>query len=176
MRRLSPYLALLALPLAPLPALAQEHAEPRCDIIRPAFPPELSGWSTRSALAAGKSTRSAPVMVVGRGIDLRLAAAGSVTPPVTPKKLAEAGDTAGLALFQITRAGTYRVALGGPAWIDVVRAGKALPSTAHAHGPMCTGIRKIVDFRLRPGRYVLQLTGTQAPTIPVLIAHAGRAA
>ena len=72
-------------------------------------------------------------------------------------------------MFQVARAGTYRVALGTSAWIDVVRAGRALPSQAHGHGPACTGIRKIVDFRLTPGRYVLQLSGTMATTLPVLI-------
>lgn len=166
------FLAVSVLMLAPSPALAQDqHAEPRCDTIRPAFPPELSAWSTRTALSAGTNTRTAPVIVVGRGVDLRLSPADGVATAVPAARPAEGGDTAGLALFQVTRGGTYRVALGGAAWIDVVRAGRTLPSVAHGHGPICTGIRKIVDFRLTPGRYVLQLSGSAAAALPVLIAR-----
>ena len=60
----------------------------------------------------------------------------------------------------------------GNAWVDVVRAGRALASSAHGHGPACTGIRKIVDFRLQPGRYVLQVSGGTSASVPVLIARA----
>ncbi|MGJ3630031.1 hypothetical protein AB5I41_31865 [Sphingomonas sp. MMS24-JH45] len=79
---------------------------------------------------------------------------------------------AGLAMFQVARPGTYRIALGTPAWIDVVRAGQPLAAMAHGHGPACSGIRKIVDFRLRPGRYVLQVSGGGTSPVPIMIVHA----
>lgn len=159
--------------LAATPAFAQDPAtDPGCMTVRPAFPAGFGGWSVRTPLTAGASTRSAPVLVIGRGVDLRLTGAERTTPAAAPQKPTEPGATAGLALFQVTRAGTYRIALGSAAWIDVVRSGKPVASAAHGHGPACTGIRKIVDFRLTPGRYVLQLTGTQAPSVPVLIARA----
>jgi hypothetical protein len=71
--------------------------------------------------------------------------------------------------IQVTRPGTYRVALGQKAWIDVVRGRAGVASSAHAMGPRCTGVAKLVDFPLRPGRYVMQLTGAPAPTLPATI-------
>lgn len=162
----------LAALLCATPALAQDPAtDPRCATVRPAIPAELSRWGQRTMLVAGTSTRSAPVLVIGQAADLRLTAADRVTVAAPPGRSAEAGSTAGLVLFQVARAGTYRVALGEAAWIDVVRAGRALPSKAHGHGPTCSGIRKIVDFRLVPGRYVLQIAGTPAAAVPVMIAR-----
>lgn len=173
----------LLLPLliaaAPPPAAApqeQPAAEATCATARPAFPVGFEGWSVRTPLDAGAGARSAPVIVVGRAAELRLVSFDRLTPAVAPARVAEPGSSGGMALFQVTRPGTYRVALGGPAWIDVARAGRSLPAAAHGHGPSCTGIRKMVDFRLSPGRYILQLTGAAAVTMPVMIAHARRAA
>ncbi|MEH3047056.1 hypothetical protein [Sphingomonas adhaesiva] len=170
MRFLLPFLPLLLLP-ATLAAAQDAATDPRCATVRPAIPVELARWSQRTALAAGTSTRSAPVLVIGQATDLRLAPVERVTVAAQPGRTTDAGGTAGLALFQVARAGTYRVALGEAAWIDVIRAGRALPSRAHGHGPMCSGIRKIVDFRLVPGRYVLQIAGTQSGAVPVMIAR-----
>lgn len=142
-----------------------------CAAARPAFPIGFEGWSTRTAFDAGSGTRTAPVIQVGRAAELRLVSFDRLAPATAPGRSADAGSNAGMALFQVARAGTYRIALGAPAWIDVVRAGRALPAAAHGHGPACTGIRKMVDYRLSPGRYILQLTGAQATTLPVMIAH-----
>ncbi|WP_246616645.1 hypothetical protein [Sphingomonas yunnanensis] len=168
-------LLVAAAPIAQAPE-AEPTTDQRCAVSRPPLPAGLTGWSRRAPLAAGTSTRSAPVIVVGHGADLRLAPADQVTPAVTPQREPDTGETAGLALFQVAHPGTYRVALGDAAWIDVVRAGRALTASAHSHGPACTGIRKMVDFRLEPGRYVLQLSGTKAASLPVMIARAPRVA
>ncbi|PZQ60427.1 MAG: hypothetical protein DI544_08410 [Sphingomonas taxi] len=175
---MSPALLLpLLLAAAPLPPQdAAVAADASCATTRPAWPAGLETWGTREPLAAGASARNAPVIVIGRAAELRLVALDRVTVAAPPARAVEPGTSAGLALFQVTEPGTYRVALGAPAWIDVVRAGRTLPSVAHGHGPMCTGIRKIVDFRLTPGRYVLQLTGAQATALPVMIARSRRAA
>lgn len=71
--------------------------------------------------------------------------------------------------FSIARAGVYQVGLSNGAWIDVVRGGKALESVAHGHGPLCTGLRKIVDFRLARGNYTLQLAAMPEATIKVMV-------
>lgn len=175
---MTPALLLPLLIAAAPPPAPQEQPTPdaTCATIRPAFPVGFEGWSVRTPLDAGAGTRSAPVLVVGRAAELRLVSFDRLTPAVTPARIAEPGSSGGMALFQVTRPGTYRVALGGPAWIDVVRAGRSLPAAAHGHGPSCTGIRKMVDFKLSPGRYILQLTGASAVTLPVMIAHARRAA
>ena len=68
-------------------------------------------------------------------------------------------------------AGTYRVALSSGAWIDLVRDGEPVASTAHGHGPNCTGVRKMVDFPLTPGRYTLQLGANGEAEMRVLVAR-----
>ncbi|VXD04163.1 homogentisate 1,2-dioxygenase [Sphingomonas sp. 8AM] len=164
----------LSLLLASAPFSAQDlpAPEPSCNALRPALPVGFEGWSTRVALEAGAATRHAPVLAVGRAAELRLVPLDRLAPAAPPTRDLGTGTNAGVALFQVTRPGTYRIALGGPAWIEVVRGGRPLPATAQGHGPACSGIRKIVDYRLAPGRYVLQLTGAATNTLPVLIAPA----
>jgi hypothetical protein len=73
----------------------------------------------------------------------------------------------------LQKCGTYRVALDAPAWIDMIEDGKPIDSTAHSRGPECSGIRKIVDFSLKPGDHVLRLSKGALPTIAVLVVPAG---
>lgn len=83
---------------------------------------------------------------------------------------APVGGTYGAILpFTVARAGTYAIALSEAAWMDVVRGADRALSSGHRHGPPCSGIRKIVDFRLAPGRYALQLIGAPRPEGIVLI-------
>lgn len=159
------------------PASAQQPAvaSPDCATVRPAaLPAGFEGWGTRLPLAAGTAVRNTPVLQIGRGADLRLAPSDTVTTALPPAKAAAEHTNSGLAMFQIARAGTIRVGLGTGAWIELVRGGKSVPSVAHGHGPACTGLRKIVDFRVTPGRYLLQLTGADVDVAPVLIARAAR--
>lgn len=157
---------------APHPTVApvQDPAtDPQCANVRVAIPPELSHWSTRGPLTAGSAARNAPVLAVGRAANLRLAPLDEVQPRIAPAKVPPAGSFGGLVMFQVVRPGTYRVALGQKAWIDVVRGRSAIASNAHNMPPRCTGIAKLVDFPLRPGRYVMQLTGAAAQTLPATI-------
>lgn len=82
------------------------------------------------------------------------------------------GGNAALVPIQIDTGGTYRIALSDASWIDVTTANQVLPSIAHRHGPACSGIRKIVDFKLDSGRYALHLSGMKAASVKVLIERA----
>ena len=64
------------------------------------------------------------------------------------------------------------MALGSGAWIDVVKDGKAIESTAHGHGPDCSGVRKVVDFPLQPGSYTLQVAANGQAQLPLLVTRA----
>ncbi len=167
---------LFPLLMAAAPPQESPAPEPACAATRPVLPVGFEGWSVRTPTDAGAGTRSAPVMVLGRATDLRLVPFDRLIPATPPVRIPEAGSVAGMALFQVARAGTYRFALGGPAWIEIVRGGHVVPAVAHGHGPACTGIRKMIDFRLAPGRYIMQLTGASAATLPVMIAPAQRVA
>jgi hypothetical protein len=85
-----------------------------------------------------------------------------------PEHAPLAGSFGGGFDLRVSAAGRFQVALDGPAWVDMVRDGRALPSATHGHGPDCTGIRKLVGYDLTPGTYRLQLSGRRSPAVRVL--------
>ena len=130
-----------------------------CDRARSVLPVSLAGWEDVS-----------PTLMIGKALVV------SAADPTTIRGL-RAGELArrgGAALvpFEVAEDATYRVALSDGAWVDVSAGNMVSRSSAHAHGPACSGIRKIVDFPLRRGRYALHITGISTPNIRVLIAKA----
>ena len=123
----------------------------------------LEAWSTISAITMGP-------IVIGKGTGLRLQPVEKVAFAPAPGRAPKAGTFGGVYQFNVAITGTYRIALEAGAWIDVVRDGASLESVAHTEGPACSGIRKIVDFTLTPGRYMLQLSGAKEAPMRVLIA------
>jgi hypothetical protein len=154
------------------PALAQMEAAAPADCPATAAPPaEMAGWAGRTLLAAADGAKglSKATLAVGQGIDAALRPTGEVRYVLRPEKPGGSVSHGGLFGFAIAEPGTYRVAIGSGAWIDVLKDGKAVTSSAHGHGPACTGIRKMVDFPLAPGRYVLQIAANGEPTLPLLL-------
>ena len=137
------------------------------------LPTELAGWAARRPLpAATQASRvRGAALVIGQGVNATLAPTPNVRYVVRPEKPGGSVSFGGLFAFTVQQAGTYRVALGSGAWIDVLKNGKAVTSTAHGHGPDCTGIRKMVDFPLTPGRYTLQIAANGEAALPLLVAR-----
>jgi hypothetical protein len=166
-------IALLAF-AAPVDAqdMPMAHAPaPVCPKDSQPIPPALSAWSTRTpnaAVAAATELGKAAV-VPGTAYDVSLAPTPAVTYPVVPTHPGATGSRGGLVRVAIATAGTYRVAIGAAAWLDMVQGTTTLPSVGHSHGPTCSGIRKMVDFALRPGSYTLQIVGNAEATLPLLI-------
>ncbi|WP_260599645.1 hypothetical protein [Sphingomonas endolithica] len=131
-----------------------ETPEPVC-VRAGDLPREFAAWDAPAAAR----------LAVGRPSILRAQSPSAIRWAVRGK----AGNGA-LASFTVARAGPYRIGLSNAARVDVVRGGKALESIAHGHGPICTGLRKIVDFTLPRGTYVLQLSGMPADETKVMIA------
>lgn len=152
---------LTILGLATSPALASQPAPVCAGIVAP--PAELAGWSHPSPLAAGMA------LVPGSARIVPLAPVGTIHFPVPLGRTPEPADKGGLLTIAVTQPGTYRIALGSAAWIDVVRGTTSVPSMAHAHGPDCTGIRKMVNFPLVPGTYGLQISSAAVDALPVMI-------
>ncbi|QDZ06777.1 hypothetical protein FPZ24_04205 [Sphingomonas panacisoli] len=125
-------------------------------------PAGLEAWGTIAAVTKGP-------IAIGKGTGLQLQPVEKVAFAPAPDRAPKPGSFGGVYQFNVTTAGTYRIALAAAAWIDVVRDGKSLESVAHMEGPPCSGIRKIVDFDLTPGRYVLQLSGAKEAPMRVLI-------
>ena len=65
----------------------------------------------------------------------------------------------------VKKPGRLLVALDQGAWIDLVQDGRPVKPAAHRHGPACSGITKIVEYRVAPGRYLLQIVNAPEPTI-----------
>ena len=67
--------------------------------------------------------------------------------------------------IDVKKAGRLVVALDGGAWIDLVHEGAIVKSVTHGHGPACSGIRKMVEFDVTPGRYLLQIANAPSDKI-----------
>ena len=146
---------LIALLLAQTAAMS---AVPACPATPVALPAEYAGWNAGVPVAAAAEPASVgdAMLPVGRGARASLQPAGALKLPVVPRKT---GPYGGLFAFEAASPGRYRVALGAGVWVEVVANGAALTSIAHGHGPACTAVRKVVDYNLKPGRYLLQVTG-----------------
>lgn len=154
-------------------SVSAQDKETICASGTSALPSELVGWAARTPLTAAtrvNQLRSARV-AIGQGIDATLASTPDVRYVVRPEKPGGSVSYGGLFAFIVEEAGTYRVALGSGAWIDILKDGKAISSTAHGHGPDCTDIRKIVDFALTPGRYTLQIAANGEAPLSLLVAR-----
>jgi hypothetical protein len=160
-----PILAALAVPVA----VAAAEPTPQCPA--PKTPAgELAPWTAPVTVVSANASDELPdaQLRVGQAAELVLHPIGAVTLPV---KAGRDGGNGGLAAVKVAKAGTYRIALATPAWIDLVAGGKALESTKHGHGEPCTGIRKIVEFQLKPGRYTVVISGNLDMRTQILVAR-----
>lgn len=148
-----------------LAAAVAQAAAPACEKPVP-LPPELVGWVRGAPVAAGAAATEAATLVLNKGVRVLLRPGARVTP--SPSRPSASG---GVLVFEAPAAGRYRVALGRGAWVDLARSGRVLPSAAHGHGPACSRIRKMVDFDLTAGRYLLVLGDAKADPVPVLVSR-----
>jgi hypothetical protein len=121
-----------------------------------ALPAALKGWRELAAMPT-----------LGHAFEVRGADPATVR-GLTPDAVAR-GGLAALVPFEIRTQATYSVALSDGAWVDVVAGDKVMPSSSHRHGPACSGIHKIIDFRLQPGRYALHISAMTTPSVRVMI-------
>ncbi len=165
---------LLSLLLAATPSQAMkgmDHTAAACPATPAALPAELQGWTRRTPIRAGATATRATALSIGEGVIATLLPTPKITYAVRPEKPGGSISSGGLFAFNVAAAGRYRVALGSGAWIDVLSGTKPVISAAHGHGPDCTGVRKMVDFDLQPGRYLLQVAGNGSPALPLMVAR-----
>ncbi|WP_375391013.1 homogentisate 1,2-dioxygenase [uncultured Sphingomonas sp.] len=166
-------LLILAQALAPTPA-AMDVAKTVCPAMPAALPADYAGWSVAAPVtAAPDASRVGDAMLrIGQGARATLQPASALRLPVPSARPLGATGHGGVFAFEAAAAGRYRVALGAGVWVDVVANGAALTSVAHGHGPDCTPVRKYVDFDLKPGRYLLQVTGDPS-VLALMVAKLG---
>jgi hypothetical protein len=122
-------------------------------------------------LTAGKDSTSAPALAVGRLYALRLAAQDQVAFAAVPgKKAPVAGAYAGLATLKIQAAGSYRIAIDLPLWIDVVSNGALLAPKDFEGQHGCSAPRKIVEFDLAGAQaYLLQFSNAEKDAVRLTV-------
>jgi hypothetical protein len=121
-------------------------------------------------LLAGKDSMSAPVILPNRLYKLRLRAQEQVAFAATPKKQAAAGAFAGLATLKIPAAGTYRIAIDLPFWIDVVSNGSFVSAKDFEGQHNCSAPHKIVEFELGGAEsFLLQFSNGESGSVLVTV-------
>jgi hypothetical protein len=156
------------------PALAQEMppAKANCAAMDQNLPADLAAWTARTPLAAAASPGglAKATLTPGRAIVAELPQTSQVKFVTQPERPGGSVSHGGMFDIKVDKAGTYVIGLGSGAWIDVLKDGKPLTSTAHSPGPACSTLRKMVDFPLEPGRYVLQVSANADAKLPILLA------
>ncbi len=166
MRPAFPSLLLVGLPgsaiaQTPPPAKPMAMPQPVCTVPA-ALPAAYASFAHPAPAAQGSG------VFLGRAATLDL---GPGTQFAVPPGHTPAGGTfGGTTGFDVTGPGTYRIAVGAAIWVDVVRGGASVKSTAHAMGPACSGVRKTVGFVLTPGHYGLQFSGSDKPSVTFQVA------
>lgn len=165
-------LALLATPFAASAQMAPAAPAPACATMDKDLPAELSAWTAKKDLTAAKGVQDLDkaVLTPGQAFVAALAPTPEVTYIVQPEKPGGTVSKGGLFAVDIVTAGTYTIALGTGAWIDVLKGDAAQRSTGHDRGPACITLRKMVTFDLQPGRYVVQISANAEANLPIMVA------
>ena len=172
--RLATMITAAALGLMPMAAAAQDMpaSKAACAAMDKALPPDLAAWTAQTPLAAAASaaTLGKASLTPGKAVTADLPQTSTVKFVTQPERPGGSVSHGGMFELKIDKAGTYVIGLGSGAWIDVLKDGKVLTSTAHSPGPACSTLRKMVDFPLEPGRYVLQVSANADAKLPILLA------
>ncbi len=154
-------------------AQTAEHAHGPATCAAPAeLSPALAGWNApaKAVTAVGKPRQVGKAVIAsGEAVAVTLVQTPAVEFAVAPSKPGGSASFGGILAFDVADEGTYRVAQDGRSWVDVIEGGKVAESVAHGHGPACSGIAKMVDFKLSPGRHILQVSANGAQTLKVMV-------
>lgn len=162
---------LLLLAVAAPATQATAHTDTACPAKPAPLPAGLGGWVRKQPVRAGASAEAATMLPIGTGVAATLLPTPKIAYAVRPEKPGGSVSSGGIFAFTAPAAGRYRLALGSGAWIDVLSGTTPVASVGHGHGPDCTGLRKMVDFDLQPGRYLLQIAGNDTTTLPLMVAR-----
>lgn len=152
-----------------LPQVVPTGPDEACPPTPVSLPHGMEQWRRPLAVTASATAAMPVLLAPGSAVRATLLPASGVTYAAPPAKPGAATSHGGIFAFDVVRAGRYRVALGSAAWIDVLRGTTPVASSKHGHGPGCSTIRKMVDFDLKPGRHLLQIAGSEAAAVTLMI-------
>lgn len=152
--------------------VAAQHPEPACATVSNAnLPADLAAWAKPAEALEAGADRAAPVLPLGKPMDLALKPSADVRFVAMPEqKRAPENAHAGLVKLNIPAGGIWRVAASGPVWIDMLSASGPVASSNHGRMAPCTSLRKVVEFPLTAGEYLLQLSGNPGPELRLMVA------
>ena len=101
--------------------------------------------------------------------DVELLPVSKVKFSVQPGHSPGPGSYGGVIQIVVPRPGNLDIALSNRAYVDLIRDGAIIPSSAHRMG--CGGVRKIVSFAVTPSRYVIQLVDAPEPRVRMLLSQ-----
>jgi hypothetical protein len=150
---------------AAVPAMAQEPVG--CDKFKWPLEHERTLLASPTQLSSG----AAMAQPLGAAVMLALAPLADAKLPVAPSRAPKSPDSyAGfVSAPAVAKAGTYRVTLSAPAWIDVIQNGQALKSTAFSGASGCAGLAKSVKFELSAAPFTIELSGTAAHALSFVV-------
>jgi hypothetical protein len=157
-------IAVLACSIA-APCLAQEPVG--CDKFKwPLDKERAMLMGDTPTVASGKTLPPPPVSVV-----VTLVPFAEAKLPMAPERAPKSTDTfAGFVeVPALPKAGTYKVSLSAPAWVDAVQSGALVKSAAFSGVTGCEGIRKSVKFDLAAQPFTVQLSAVAANSIRIAI-------
>jgi hypothetical protein len=154
--------------LAALAAPAQADEPKGCDGFK---------WSvTREAgllqvVAKPVLPSGASATIDGKAFDLKLLDLDAAGLPKPPERAPKATPSkAGFLSFTApTAAGAYQITLSAGAWIDIVQNSNYIKPSGFSGATDCPGVRKTIRVSLAASPFTLQVSGTQAPSIGIVI-------
>lgn len=137
-------------------------------VATPAFAqtcPSPSGWAKPTRHLAARVPEMKFALATGTSTEIGLLPAKDLKLAVAGQRPPRPGSTAGLAALDVGKPGKLDVLLSNAAYVDLVRDGRTLKSSAHTDFKTCPGLRKSVSFDVVPGRYIVQLTNAAGKSV-----------
>ncbi len=163
--------AVLLVAAAPLMAQAHGVTASCADISMRNLPEKLAGWGKQPAMErAGATAAEAPLVMPGAKMELTLLPATLVTlaHPPGQQRTADAPH-AGIIAVDVPADGIWLIAASKPVWIDVLAGGHPVEALKFGNLAPCTSIRKVVEFPLKAGRHLVQLSGNPGSVVEIMI-------
>jgi hypothetical protein len=158
------YVALIALLIAS-PVLAQEPVG--CDKFKWPLDQEKALLAGAKPVESGGEVSQA----IAAAVTVTLVPFGEAKLPMAPSRAPKSpASFAGFVRLPAPpKAGTYRVTLSQGAWADVIQDGREMKSGDFSGATGCDGLRKSVKFDLTEAPFVIELSGTSAHTISLVV-------
>jgi hypothetical protein len=132
----------------------------------------LAIGSSTAAVTAATTAAVVPKFARGQAVTLTLAPQSAVRFLQAPERpMIDDGSYGGFAAVDLASPGRYRISVSAHAWVDLLdEAGGAVTSAVFAGRTECQSLKKLVEFVVdRPGTYTVQLSGSTAPAVQVLV-------